>query len=294
MVRKGKETSDDLVGASYSFGQACIKNGKVHLDGTRLFRSMRHLSCEKRKPLTLIKQATSIGTAPLLLCYQDAIPTCVERGTILFYPGFGGSKEQPEQQLKSLADAGFLVVSVDNVGHGERRYTNFTQLFNDERWATAPDATEADFLQIIRETAHEASTIIDELLRLRWARLEHLGIAGISMGGEIAYAVCANDPRVRAATPIVGSPEWTLPWPDSPHRHTDRFFPIALLSQVAANDEAVPARHARSFHERLTPHYAKAPERLGYIEFPDVGHRLSPALWEVSCQNMVAWFQRFL
>ncbi len=136
--------------------------------------------------------------------------------------------------------------------------------------------------------------IIDELLERGWAQPDRLGIAGISMGGRIAYAAIVTEPRLRVATPTIGSPQWEPPWPESPHLNADRFFPIALLSQTAAEDEMVPARFARTFHEQLTPLYANAPERLCYIEYPHVGHYLSPEVWEASRQKMVAWVQQFL
>lgn len=244
--------------------------------------------------MPLTKEGTTIASVPALLYFHDSREACAERGTVLFYHGFGGNKEKIEAHPVSLAQAGFLVISLDAVGHGQRRYPHFTELFNDERWAREPEATEADYLTIVRQTAAEVPRIIDELLFCGWAQPERLGIGGISMGGEITYAAIVNESRLRVATPILGSPEWELPWPESPHRHVERFFPVALFSQAAAADEAVPARYIRAFHEQLTPLYATAPERLCYLEYPDVGHGLSPHLWETSRQRMVAWIERFL
>jgi pimeloyl-ACP methyl ester carboxylesterase len=249
---------------------------------------------ERSKSLPIIKQAASIASVPALLCYQGSIQECAERGMMLFYHGFTCTKETHEEEMNSLVRAGFLVVSLDNVGHGERRYPKFAEIFSDERWVTEPEAAEADFLQIVRETAQEVPMIIDALLERGWARPDRLGIAGISMGGMISYAAIVIEPRLRVATPIIGSPKWKLPWPDSPHLHADRFFPVALLSQTGAEDEMVPARFARTFHEQLTPLYSNAPERLCYIEYPDVGHSLSPEVREASRQKMVEWVQRFL
>jgi dienelactone hydrolase len=45
------------------------------------------------------------------------------------------------------------------------------------------------------------------------------GVAGRSLGGNIAFASVLADSRVRAAVSAVGSPEWTLPRPHSPHHH---------------------------------------------------------------------------
>ena len=244
--------------------------------------------------MPLSQEVTTIASVPAVLFFHDAIQPCAERGTMLFYHGFGGNKEKVEAHLVSLAQAGFLAIGLDAVGHGQRRLPHFAELFNDERWANEPEATEADYLAIVRQTASEAHVIIDELFARGWARPERVGIGGVSMGGEITYAAIVDEPRLCVATPIIGSPEWELPWPESPHRHAERFFPVALFSQAAEKDEAVPARSIRAFHEQLTPLYATAPERLRYLEYPGVGHSLSPELWETARQRMVAWVERFL
>jgi hypothetical protein len=90
---------------------------------------------ERSKSLPIIKQVASIASVPALLCYQDSIQECAERGMMLFYHGFTCTKETHEEEMNSLVRAGFLVVSLDNVGHGERRYPNFAEIFSDERWA---------------------------------------------------------------------------------------------------------------------------------------------------------------
>lgn len=242
----------------------------------------------------LVKEETIIASVPALLCFQASKEACAEQGTMLFYHGFGGTKEKSEAYLQSLAQAGFLVISLDAVGHGQRHYAHFAEMFHPERWTKEPEATEADYLTIVRQTAAEVPTIVDSLLSCGWARPQRLGIGGISMGGEITYAAIVNEPRLCVATPILGSPEWELPWPDSPHRHLDRFFPVALFSQAAEKDEAVPARFIRTFHEQLVPYYLSAPDRLYYLEYPDVGHGLSPHLWETTRRHIVAWVKRFL
>jgi hypothetical protein len=114
------------------------------------------------------------------------------------------------------------------------------------------------------------------------------------MGGYITYAAVVADPRIRVATPILGSPQWKLPWAESPHGHVHRFFPTALLSQTAGKDRTTPPQFARIFHQRLRPFYAHAPQRLHYIEYAGVGHDLSPETWEMIRQKIVVWFQRFL
>jgi dienelactone hydrolase len=137
-------------------------------------------------------------------------------------------------------------------------------------------------------------SIIDELLERRWAREDRIGIGGRSIGGDIVFASILADTRLRVGASIVGSPEWTLPWLASPHRHPQRFFPVALLSQTAELDAYVPAAPVRRFHARLEPSYVSAPERNRYVEYPGVGHFLTPELDQDSRRLLAAWFGRWL
>jgi uncharacterized protein len=237
---------------------------------------------------------THIAGAPALLTSRLAPEVAARRGTVLVYHGFGGDKRGLDDLAGALADAGFLAVSVDIVGHGERRLPDWDEVFSEQRWADAEDATEAEFLTLLRATAAEVPAIVDELIASGWAHEGRLGITGRSMGGEISYAAVLNESRIRVAAPMVGSPEWTLPWPDSPHRHAERFYPVPILSHSAELDEYVPAKYIRDFHDRLTPLYAQSPERLRCIEYPGVGHYLTPELWRETYQRVVEWFERWI
>ena len=236
----------------------------------------------------------SVAGVPALLRYAEPPQVAAEHGTVLFYHGFGGTKERPEAYLAALAEAGFLAVSLDAVGHGERRFPDFEAIFDHERWDARFEEVETHFLKLLDDTAAEVPAIIDDLLARGWARADRIGVAGRSLGGNIAFASVLADSRVRAAVSVVGSPEWTLPRPHSPHHHPDRFFPAAVLSQAAEFDEHCPPGPIRAFYATLEPWYAADPARTRYVEYPDVGHFLTPELDADSRQSMVAWFQRWL
>jgi uncharacterized protein len=238
--------------------------------------------------------AVRVAGVPALLRYRESPEAAAGRGTVLFYHGFGGTKEKPGAYLSALAEAGFLAVSLDAVGHGERRYRDFDAIFNDERWDASFEETETDFLRVIDETAAEVPAIIDELLARGWAREGGVGVAGRSLGGCVSYASVLADSRVRAVVSVVGSPEWTLPRAHSPHHHPDGFFPAAVLSQAAQFDEHCPPGPIRAFHAALEPFYAAEPDRIAYVEYPGVRHALTPELIATSVRQLVAWFQRWL
>ncbi|MCP3962389.1 MAG: hypothetical protein GY719_31485, partial [bacterium] len=121
-----------------------------------------------------------------------------------------------------------------------------------------------------------------------------LGVCGISMGGFVAYGAPLADRRIEAATPILGSPRWKLDRASSPHRHVDRFYPVALLAQNAGRDANVPAGDARALHAALQPSYADAPDRLAYVEFEDAEHFMPEGQWDRLWHNVVRWLIRFV
>lgn len=232
---------------------------------------------------------TRLATAPALLVFKDSPERAGKRGVILFYHGFGVAKEVQLKELHSLAEHGFLAVGVDNVGHGERRHVDF-----EERYSGEHDVWFGKFLDDVRATAAEIPSLCDELLQRDLARPEGLGVAGISMGGYIAYAAKLYEPRLRTITPVLASPRWGKGDADSPHLHADRFFSTALLVQNAGADENVPPRFAREFHQQLSLYYETAPERLKYVEFPDVGHFMPEPDWDRLWANLIDWHLRFL
>ncbi len=235
-----------------------------------------------------------VAGVPALLRCLEAPERAARRGTVLFYHGFGGTKEKPAAYLTALAEAGFLAVSLDAVGHGERRYPDFDVIFSDERWDASFEETETDFLRVIDETAAEVPAIIDDLVARGWAQADRVGVAGRSLGGNVSYASVLADSRVRAVVSVVGSPEWTLPRAHSPHHHPDRFFPAAVLSQAAEFDEHCPPGPIRAFHAALEPWYAAEPDRNAYVEYPGVRHALTQELNAESGRQLVDWFRRWL
>jgi dienelactone hydrolase len=150
-----------------------------------------------------------LASAPALVLFRDSPQESAQHGTILFYHGFGASKESCVPVLSQLATAGFLAVGVDGVGHGERRYADFETRFP----PFAPHLRgnrrlEAAFLEVVRATTGEVPAILDALSDQRWAYTEQIGITGRSFGGFVSYAAVVADPRIQAAAPVVGSPQW--------------------------------------------------------------------------------------
>ena len=236
---------------------------------------------------------TTLADAPALLLAREATDKATdkaaERGTILFYHGLTAQKESNLSEYRVLTDAGFLVVALDNAGHGARRLSDFAARFH----PTNPNAG-TEFLNLVRETALETPRVVDALLEKGLAHEDRLGVAGWSMGGYITYRALLAEKRFKAAVTIVGSPEWRLPLPDSPHLHPEAFYPVALLSQVGERDEVVPPAGARRFYEVLEPYYAAQPERLVFVQYPNMGHHPDAADASEIQRRTVGWFSQYL
>ncbi|MEO8955514.1 MAG: alpha/beta fold hydrolase [Ktedonobacteraceae bacterium] len=237
----------------------------------------------------------TLASAPALAMFHESPEDGARQGTILFYHGFGRSKEDYVTVLSQFAEAGFLVIGVDGIGHGERRYLDFDERFPPIKPSLVGNKErEAAFLSVVRATAHEVPFIIDALVERQWAYPQRIGIAGHSFGGFVTYATLIADKRIQVAAPVVGSPQWKLPWPDSPHFHVDKFFPTALLSQVAGKDSNVLPDYARELHHRLIPYYAQALERLRFIEYPNAPHDLPEDDRKQAWNAVAKWFETFL
>ena len=228
----------------------------------------------------------TIGNAPVMMVYQNSPYESAKNGTILFYHGLLSHKMGSEKEVISLAQNGFLTVSVDNFGHGSRKIDDFNTRFHSHN----PEF-EQHFIHAVEETIAEVPTIVDALSKEIICDSK-LGICGISMGGFITYGAVAKDNRFKAACSIAGCPKW--PSGDSPHLKSERFYPTAFLAQNGGSDVSVWPKPAREFNQTLLPYYANEPEKLAYVEFEGEGHFMSEQGWYFLWNNVLTWFKYFL
>jgi len=211
--------------------------------------------------------------------------------------------------LCGLAAAGFVALSFDPWGHGERGSESHEQMaarvFGNFRHHMWP---------ILGQTALDALRIID------WS-VEHLdvvseiAVGGVSMGGDIAVAVAGLDRRVVCVATIVAAPDWLRPGMSDIQEPSERLEPgeadsyarffydridpythlahyahcPAMTFECGALDTHVPPDGALRFKKALKGMYQLHPDRLRVIVHPDTGHTSSnPAMWK----NCVEWFKR--
>lgn len=219
------------------------------------------------------------------------------RGTVLLYHGLGAAKEVQRKEMVWLAEAGFTAVCVDAPHHGERDDSLL------EMMAPMSDAeAHPRFIKIVREAIAEIPALVDHCL------LDYpgsVGISGISLGGFISFGAVPVEPRIKAAVPIIGSPDWTpksgTPSTEmrrlmehAPVRFPDHFAPCALFGANAGKDISVPPAASRAFFQTLHKAYRHFPERLKYVEYHESEHMMREQDWHDLWRQVIDWFARFL
>jgi dienelactone hydrolase len=235
--------------------------------------------------MSVLFEKRRLGAAPALIARPSSARLPLP--TVLWFHGFTAGKATHRPELATLAEAGFLAVGLDAAGHGERRLPDF-----EERFSGTKDETDREFYALVAATVAEVPGIVDLLCGDGLADEARIGAAGVSMGGMITYGATATDPRIQAAVALLASPEW--PHPASPHLEIDQFFPAALFSVTAGQDETVAPAAARAFHADLRERYRQHPERLRYVEIEDSLHMMTPADWAWSIRESAGWLSRFI
>ncbi|UPW17541.1 alpha/beta hydrolase [Agarivorans sp. TSD2052] len=230
----------------------------------------------------------TISGIPLLLVYRDSIEQSKERGTVLFLHGFSASKDVQKPDLDMLAEEGFLLIGIDSWGHGDRQHPDFNNYF-------AYDSGYFDqrFIEVVKKTAIEIPSLIDELDEQNLIIPSKLGLVGISMGAFISYKVIVEETRIKCAALFIGSPNWGDS-PESPHLFSEDIHPTALLTLVAGKDATVPPASAKALHHQLVPHYADSPNKLKLVEYPESDHMMEEEDWLDAMDNAKQWLNQFI
>ena len=218
---------------------------------------------------------------------------------VVFVHGHSGSKIGSIGPALLLAEAGFLCVAIDARFHGERRPEDFEKRSRIDFVGS--------FLKAIKGTTTDVSRIIDALASDPRADVERVGMAGISMGGFITFHAAVKERRIKAAVPLIGTPDFQVfeGRPElfalseklvldlrksSPLLSYEKLAGKALLVQNGAADKIVPVAGARKLDRKLTALGKKRPITYRYIEYPDLGHDVP----DVMLEETVRWFAEHL
>lgn len=243
---------------------------------------------------------------PVLYCY----PKDAEQLPVVFFNhGSSGEALGNLSMGIELAQAGFFAVLVDSRLHGRRRMAQFNEKFSNR------GTYKRMYLNMLLETADDISAVIDHLGADGRADTQRVGISGISQGGFVSFVTITKDKRIKAAAPLVASPDLEGTWGHSPSfelleddlkadiiRHSPLrkhalIPPVALLVQNGNADTIVPVDGVRNLDILLKELYKDMPERYRYIEYDGQGHDIrieggkNP---DIMKDEVIAWFLRFL
>ncbi|HVH42178.1 MAG TPA: alpha/beta fold hydrolase [Labilithrix sp.] len=241
---------------------------------------------------------SSFGQVPVRIF--EARPAARTPAVLLFH-GLRSSADTLDREARALAAAGMTAILPDAPHHGVR-----SSVFLKTMPDTATREGYARLLAIFRESRDEIPSLVDHVLARGH---DTVAIAGVSMGGYIALAAAAVEPRLAAFASLLGSPDWTphegeaaaaagayaAELSESPHLRPEVFAPRPLLFLNGAHDVNVPPGPARALAERLCPIYerAGAPDALMYRAY-ETGHFVPPAIWDEMVETAVTFLGRTL
>jgi predicted esterase len=185
-----------------------------------------------------------------------------------------------------------MACSLDARHHGDRATQEMRQRLSDIR--------SVEFLEAFTETIQ--GTVHDIAAAATYFGTRSYGIIGHSMGGFIALQATLNDPRVASVVSVAGalilSPPEGVTYPPAiadalrksdPALNAAGFWPRPVLLLHGTDDETVPLSGSVRVRDALTPIYTSQPGRLALVEYPGVGHELSPEMASVA----VDWITRY-
>ena len=228
---------------------------------------------------------------------------------ILFYTGhwWADSKARPDFQAFSInmARLGFVVLSFDAFGQGERGISN-----RDHR------RTEALLVGVAQQgfAEYETQCALEYLLSRQEVDPKRVGMTGASGGGYNTWMTTALDERIRVAVPVVGTSEFyeqlsvcrPLDWYRANehchfvpgliryannHELVAMAAPRPLLIVAASQDQSFPiagVRQVAAYARSLYDAYG-APEKFAFFEDSSSGHGYQQKKREAAYGWLLRW-----
>lgn len=236
------------------------------------------------------EERITIGDIPAILFRPKGIEEPLP--TIIFYHGWGSSKES--QRIRGLiyATLGYQVLIPDALYHGERNPIEHTPENGNYFWRT------------IFNNVEESNILIDTLVKDYKADSDNISVMGSSMGGFTAAGVFTHNPTIKSLVVFNGSCAWEnsneslmknleLVITDEikeilddvrkldPINHLDKLKDRDILMLHGDADSSVSIESQRLFLKEIQALY-KDKNRIKLIEYPNLNHYITTNMVEES------------
>lgn len=253
--------------------------------------------------MRIIVEDKQVKNIPVLDVYNLDLK---EKLPIIFMlHGLTGYKETGLKNAYKFARQGFYVVLFDAYRHGELADEEFKKLNYYEKTLETTD--------IILETTKYLNALINYYSFIENADINRCGLIGFSMGGCIVYNFLAdkNNPKVKAAIPVIGSPMSGKPLrellessPDTinyideakvayaerkaPYRRLKGLKDLPLLMLNGEKDHIFAIADIRDCYKQWSKNYDHQ-EMIKKVEF-NVGHEVTEEMIDMASE----WFHKYL
>ena len=222
---------------------------------------------------------------PVIYCLPE---TGEKLPVALVNHGTHGSAETMLDMAVSLAQKGIMAVVIDALWHGRRASKELWEMVSTSEY-------KEKYLYMLCEMSDDMSALIDMLTKDPRADGKRIGMTGISQGAYVAFMTMIHDSRIKAAAPLIGSPDLSDKYGQSydwdvysdevkskitqamPLTHYEKMLHVSLLIQNSAEDKVVPVTGTRRLDHLIRPLY-KDNGNYRYIEYSGIGHEATPLM----------------
>lgn len=254
--------------------------------------------------MKLTLKGRRITGIPVLELYSETVHK--KRPLVIMMHGLAARKENVLPYAYYVATEGYYTILFDAHDHGELETARFKNYSNLEK--------KAHIFTVIFKSSGNIDNIMNALGHNRSVDNNNVGLIGFSMGGMIVYDyICRHrSPNVRAAVPIIATPEWGKSVRKNSARDPDyaKYFTEKKISQIENRqpsnclstlkdfpllilngelDEIMPIDDTKEFYHQAKQHYTQE-DLIQLIEYKGVGH--TPT-FEMAA-DAIAWFKKYL
>lgn len=236
-----------------------------------------------------------IGHIPAILLRPRYVKEILP--TIIFYHGWGSTKESQRIRGIIYATMGYQVLIPDAIYHGERNPIDYNSANGKYFWET------------IFNNIEESNILIGEIIKHYNGDPDNINAIGNSMGGFTAAGVFTHNSNIKSLITLNGS----CAWKDSndvlkknldivmteelkqieekmekldPINHLELLKNRSILMLHGNSDSQVPVNSQRLFIQSIQPLY-KDKTKIKLIEYPNLNHYVTTNMMEDS----IAWLK---